>query len=260
VRPTKATRGFTLLEVMIGLALLGLALSVLIQGAASSIYSAKGAQMMGVATDLARGKMYDIEEKLLKDGFTDTNQSESDKTFEEEGWPTISYEYKVEEVELPSYDDLQSISKAAGSGSGSSGGSGGSGATSSSGGGGFMDTGLGMLAQMTSGFLGGGASSKNLDSQQGAGLIQGQFQMIQQILKVSIRKVTLIVRYKVLGDQQELKTVAYFTDSGAMDKILQGFGSKDIEAPDAAGSGSGGRGSGGRGSGATPTRGSGSGK
>ena len=53
--------------------------------------------MMGVATDLARGKMYDIEEKLLKDGFTDTDQSQDDcKPFDDEGWPTITYAYKVE--------------------------------------------------------------------------------------------------------------------------------------------------------------------
>ena len=47
--------------------------------------------MMGIATDLARGKMYDIEEKLLKDGFTDTDQSQTDdKPFDDEGWPNIT--------------------------------------------------------------------------------------------------------------------------------------------------------------------------
>ena len=115
-----------------------------------------------------------------------------------------------------------------------------------------------MLAQIGGGFLGG---SKNLDSRQGAGFIQGQYQMIQQILKVSIRKVTLIVRYDVLGQKQELKTVAYFTDSGAMDKVLMGLGSKDIDEQPGAGSGGRGSGgtSGGRGSGSSG-RGSGSGR
>ena len=42
--------------------------------------------MMGIATDLARGKMYDIEEQLLKDGFTDTDQSQTDaKPFDDRG-------------------------------------------------------------------------------------------------------------------------------------------------------------------------------
>src|SRR5262245_11828481 len=98
-------RGFTLLEVMIALALLGLSLVVLIKSAAGNIFNAEQAHMIGVATDLARGKMYDIEETLLKDGFSDTDQSQTDeKCFEEEGWPNICYSYKVEEPKLPSLD------------------------------------------------------------------------------------------------------------------------------------------------------------
>ncbi len=54
-------RGFTLLEVMIALALLGFALVVLMRSTASNISSAEAAHMMGIATDLARGKMYEIE-------------------------------------------------------------------------------------------------------------------------------------------------------------------------------------------------------
>jgi prepilin-type N-terminal cleavage/methylation domain-containing protein len=74
----RSRRGFTLLEVMIGLALLGLGLVVLMKSTTGNIKAAKRAQMMGVATDLSRGKMYDIEEKLLKDGFSETDQSEED--------------------------------------------------------------------------------------------------------------------------------------------------------------------------------------
>ena len=85
---------------------------MLIKSAAGSIFNAEQAHMMGVATDLARGKMYDIEEKLLKDGFTDTDQSQtSDKAFDDEGWPTIYYAYKVEQVELPSWDELQALAQ-----------------------------------------------------------------------------------------------------------------------------------------------------
>src|SRR5688572_3668420 len=77
-RKRPRTAGFTLMEVMIGLALLGVALTVLIKSAGNSIFNARQAQMMGVATDLSRAKMYDIEEILLKDGFTETDQSEGD--------------------------------------------------------------------------------------------------------------------------------------------------------------------------------------
>ena len=64
---TRARRpggGFTLLEVMFGLILLGLALTVLIKAAAGDIFSTQQAHMLGVVTDLARGKMYDLEEQL----------------------------------------------------------------------------------------------------------------------------------------------------------------------------------------------------
>lgn len=255
-------RGFTLLEVMIGLALLGFGLVVLIKSAAGSIGSAKEAQMMGVATDLSRGKMYDIEEQLLKDGFTDTDQSENNKTFDEEGWPSISYSYKVEQVELPSWDDLQAMSQGrAGSGSNGSGSGFGSGSGSSAGfddpNGGFQNSALGgMLSQLGGGF-GAGGGSQDIDSKAGASFIQGQYTMVQNVLKVSIRKVTLDVNYTVMGQLRELKTVAYFTDSAAMDKVLLGLGSQDLD--DATGSGSGsGRGSG-SGSGSGSNRGSGAG-
>ena len=85
--PRRRQRGFTLLEVMFGLVLLGLALTVLIKSTAGNIFSAQQAHMMGVVTDLARGKMYDLEEKLLHDGFSDTEQHEEDQTFTYEGDP-----------------------------------------------------------------------------------------------------------------------------------------------------------------------------
>ena len=132
-RARRARGGFTLLEVMIALALLGLGLTVLIKSAAGSIFNSQQAHMMGVATDLARAKMYDIEEKLLKDGFSDTEQHEEDQSFTDEGWPQIKYSYKIEVVELPSFDDLQAIAQGhAKAGSGSAGGGSGSGLGSGS--------------------------------------------------------------------------------------------------------------------------------
>jgi prepilin-type N-terminal cleavage/methylation domain-containing protein len=256
-------RGFTLVEVMIALSLLGIGLVVLIQAASGSMAGAKRAQMIGVVTDLSRGKMHDIEEILLKDGFTDTNQSEGEcpektangedksgsytKTFETEGWPSIKYAYKVEQVELPSFEDLQAMAdgkaKAAGSGSGGSGAGSGENA--------FQNSALGgMLSQLGGGFGGGG--SKDIDSRQGASFIQGQYQMVQQVLKVSIRKVTLCVAYELMGSEETMRPVAFYTDASAMDKVLSGLGSQDLDDQQGSGSGKGsgsGSGSGG------PTRG-----
>ena len=226
----RRARGFTLLEVMIALALLGLALVVLIKSAAGDIFSAQQAHMMGVVTDLARGKMYEIEEKLLKDGFSDTEQAEEDRPFEDEGWPQVLYSYKVEEVELPSWDKLQAIASGRGSGAGEKSGSG-SGAGSEEGG--FQNSALGgMLSQFGGVGFGGGGSGKgaDIDAAAGASFIQGQYQMFQQILKVTIRKVTLTVKWKVLGSDRDMKVVAFFTDAGSMDKVLNGMGAQELPA------------------------------
>jgi general secretion pathway protein I len=236
-------RGFTLLEVMIGLALLGLALTVLIKSAAGDIFNAQQAHMMGVATDLARAKIYEIEEKLIKDGFSDTEQAEEDRPFEDEGWPQMLYSYKVEVVELPSWDQLQRIASGSGRGSGSSSESKGSAGSDENSSNSFGDSALGgMLSQFGGlGFGGasGGGSGKgggDIDAAMGASFIQGQYQMFQQILKVTIRKVTLTLKWKVMGSDRDMKVVAFFTDAAAMDKVINGMGSQELPG---SGSGSG---------------------
>jgi general secretion pathway protein I len=216
-------RGFTLLEVMIALALLGLGMVVLIKSAASNIFSTEDARMMGIATDLARGKMYDIEEILLKDGFTETSQSqESEECFKDEGWENICYSYKVEEPKLPSIDQItgaaqnqaEKAAKEAGSAAGSD-------ALA-----GFENSALGGMMSMM-GSLGGG--KQDITAAQGGELLQGQWQMFQEILKVSIRKVSLTVKWKVLGRDREMKVIAFFTDAAAMDKVLSGLGSQEYD-------------------------------
>lgn len=227
--------GFTLLEVMIALALLGLALTVLIKSAAGNIFNSQQAHMMGVVTDLARAKMYDIEEKLQKDGFSDTSQSEEDKTFDEEGWPSISYSYKVEEVELPSWDQLQALAQGRGKGSGA-----GSGAGSGSDEGGFQNSALGGMLSQFGGFGGGGggsgkgSGSGDINAAAGSSFVQGQYAMFQQILKVTIRKVSLTVKWQVMGSDRDMKVVAFFTDAAAMDKVINGMGSQDLDDVNAA--------------------------
>jgi general secretion pathway protein I len=260
-------RGFTLIEVMIGLALLGLALTVLIKSAAGSIFNARQAQMMGIVTDLARAKMYDIEEELIKDGFNETGLSDGDdacsdfEAFEDEGWKGVEWCAKIVQVELPSWDKLQEMSKNSGSGSGSGSAKSGSGSgmldelpT-----GGFQDSALGGMMSMLGGGFGGGGG--DADSMQGASFIQSQYSLVQQVLKDSIRKVTLDLKWEVMGFKRDMRVVAYFTDAAAMDKALKGLGSQDI--PDAGtGSGSGSGSGSGRGSSSTrpPRTGSGSGK
>jgi general secretion pathway protein I len=238
---SRRARGFTLLEVMIALALLGFALTVLIKSAAGNIFNAQQAHMMGVATDLGRAKMYELEEKLLKDGFSDTEQHEDDQAFTDEGWPQVRYSYKIEVIELPSWDALQKLAQgqtkpgagSAGAGSGSSG----------EGGGGFNDSALGGMLSQFSGFgapgagAGSGKGPTDIGAAQGDLFVQGQYSMFQQILKVSIRKVSLTLKWQVMGSDRDMTVVAFFTDAAGMDKVINGMGSQDLD--DKAGSGSG---------------------
>jgi general secretion pathway protein I len=253
-RPARSARaaaaGFTLMEVMFGLALLGLGLTVLIKSAAGNIFNAQQAHMMGIVTDLARGKMYDIEEKLLHDGFSDTEQHEDDQAFTDEGWPSIHYSYKVELVELPSFDQLQALvagngSGATGSGSAAKSGSGKGGAAESDqdgqgGQGGFENSMLGgMLAQFGGFGGGGGKGSADINATIGASFIQGQYTMFQQILKVTIRKITLTVNWQVMGSDRDMKVVQFLTDAASMDKVLNGLGSTDLGSGSGSGRGPG---------------------
>lgn len=254
--PRDRAAGFTLLEVMLGLALLALGLVVLVKSAANNIFSTQQAHMLGVATDLARGKMYELEEKLIKDGFSDMAQDEEDQPFTEEGWPSVRYSYKIEPVELPSFDQLQALAQGKGcseeGAAGSAGGSAGSDASDC----GFENSALGgMLSQFGGGLGGDGGDPKaggaDVGAAAGASFIQGQYQMFQQILKVSIRKVTLTLDWQVMGSDRDMKVVAYFTDAAAMDKVLSGLGAQDLDDKNAGGGGGsgGGGGGGGRGSG-----------
>jgi hypothetical protein len=60
--------------------------------------------------------------------------------------------------------------------------------------------------------------------QMGAAFIQQYFDMVQQVFKASIRKVTLTVHYQNAGEKRDFSMSAYFTDDSAMEKVIGNFG------------------------------------
>jgi len=69
-RPVKTTtNGFTLLEIMVAMAILGFALAVISTSASSSAIFGKRVYRSTAASLLLRGVLLDIEEKFRKDGF-----------------------------------------------------------------------------------------------------------------------------------------------------------------------------------------------
>jgi general secretion pathway protein I len=225
---TRRERGFTLVEVMLALAVLGLGLTMLIKSLASNVANAGEAQMMGVVAELARGRMYDVEELLRKDGFQETDQS-SNGDFSEEGWPGVTWESKVEIPEIPTLAALQAMQQGqdgAGAGSGAGSGAGGSASDPMSA---FESTGLGGMLSMFGGgmdMFGSGGGAESGGEQAGASFIQQYFDLVQQVFKVSIRKVTLTVHYQVGADKRDFALTAYFTDDSAMEKVIGAFGTE----------------------------------
>jgi general secretion pathway protein I len=92
------SRGFTLIEVMIALAILSVSLVVLAELNAGAIAMHSYAKKLNVATLLAKTKMLEVESFLDEKGLPaeGENISPSDGTFEEQGFP--NYKWKVEVV------------------------------------------------------------------------------------------------------------------------------------------------------------------
>lgn len=217
--PTRGSGGFTLAEVMIALAILGLALTMLVRSIAGNIGAAQQAMYMGLVADLGRGKMYDIEEHLAQEGFKDTEEHDQGK-FDDEGWPGIEWEYRVIPVELPSFEKLAGLAKdGAGSGSGSGTDSDGDGQPDAEQAGRFQDS---MFGQMMSMFGGFGGSVDGAGGGPDMSMMQMAYPMIQDVLKKSIRKVVLTVRWDTGFEAEHIDFVTYLTDIPSMCKAIPG--------------------------------------
>ncbi len=183
VRKTRIQAGFTLIEVMIALAILAGMLVLLLRGAASNVASTQRSKYMTAATELARMKMYDIEEVLLEEGFQPDTQ-EDEGTFKEQGWPQISWKSSIEKIELPNADALEGFS---GGEDGEEGGE-------------------------SLGGVGGGGGL-------GGAIVGGQFEMIKGMMEESLRRVRLTISYKVAGYKDEFTVDCYFTDPAAIGRV-----------------------------------------
>ena len=102
--PNNRRSGFTLLEIMVALAILSSTLVVLIQVITNNVRATNHAKMLTAATFLARGKMVDIEDLIYENGFTDDNETETGN-FKDQNFPGFRWEAAIERIELPT--DMQ---------------------------------------------------------------------------------------------------------------------------------------------------------
>jgi prepilin-type N-terminal cleavage/methylation domain-containing protein len=198
-------RGFTLLETMIALGILAFGLGVLIESTAANVRTSERSDMLGIATQLTRAKLYDIEEQLIRDGFPEMDPPVEEDDFGDEeygDWKDFTYKVEIVKVELPNLMALQAMS----------------GDPAASGAEGGEDP---LMQSPLAGLIAMGGGDAAAAS--GAGFIESQFDLIRQVLEASIRKVTLTVTWNAGGLDEELVTVAYFTDPSAMNKVMQGL-------------------------------------
>ncbi|MEM7138084.1 MAG: type II secretion system protein [Myxococcota bacterium] len=96
-------RGFTLLEVVVAVAILGLALTAIFSSEVGASNVAQRAKRQNVATTLARCKMGEIEELISIEGFPLVEKEDSDNCCEHA--PIDGYEcsWLIERVILPEF-------------------------------------------------------------------------------------------------------------------------------------------------------------
>lgn len=192
----RSARGFTLLEVMISLAILAIslvAISGLNGGAvAMEAYSRRATE----ATLLLRAKMSDVEEQLQKDGFSDFDD-EKRGTFDDEGARGFAWRAEIlkPDVQLDA-SQLLNLLGAGGSASGD--------ASKSSG---ALSQGLAAAAAAIGGTASTGGAPGRTTAAGGpfAGLLQTQAQGFLETLKKSVRELRVTVTWQ---DGKEERSVS----------------------------------------------------
>ncbi len=106
--------GFTLLEVLVAVAILSISLTSLLTSQMNALRATRYAQSITAMAFLAESKLIDIEYQIKEeeDGWGD-NDKEFEGDFSEEGWPDVTYKCVADMIEMPEYSALQRAADAA---------------------------------------------------------------------------------------------------------------------------------------------------
>ena len=95
------SRGFSLLEVLVAVAILGLALTVILSAEAGLYSASSHVEHETIAIGMARCKMGEVEEDLLRLGYPEVDRKEDGPCCENQTPRGVRCSWKVERVELP---------------------------------------------------------------------------------------------------------------------------------------------------------------
>jgi general secretion pathway protein I len=94
-------RGFTLLEVMMAVAILGLCLTAILSAQAGAFANATFARNISIATTLQRCKMTELEEYLKRNGFQETDEADSGPCCDDQDTRGMRCSWKIEKPVFP---------------------------------------------------------------------------------------------------------------------------------------------------------------
>jgi general secretion pathway protein I len=236
-------RGFSLLEVLMAVALFGAVVTTILSAQAGLVSGNRSAANMSQAIEVSRCRMTELEEKQLKLGYPEIEEKDSSKVCcDDKETPGFTCEWQVERVLLPQPTTLggdAGLSSILGGGLGLDAGAIGSGLQSSLAsplgsvmnnplGGATLDfdAGLANIGQSLQQSFGGAGASGLLT------LVFGLvYPSLKPLLETAIRRVTVVVRWKEGKIDRDFTLVQYITNpsraglmSGMLDAGLGGEG------------------------------------
>lgn len=252
------------MEVLVSIAILGLGLTAILSAQAGSFAAAAQARSVSLATGLARCKMSELEEQVLRDGFQETDQTGEGPCCDADESSGMRCTWRIEKLQLPDpkYGDLNLGSSLNLGGSASSSAGGAPGALGLLAGGlGAGATGLGNISNPAeaAGAIAGiaaGASDPNAPSS-GAGMgvdAIGQMAMsfvyptLKGIFEASTRRLTVVITWRSGAKNYSFDLVQWFA------LPQKGLSVENPEDPNASSSSSSGGSSSGGSSGNPPKR------
>ncbi len=233
----RSRRGFSLLEVMMAVALFGAVVTTILSAQAGLIAGNQTAANISQAVEIARCRMSEIEEKELKLGFPEIEEKDSSQVCcDDKEVPGYTCEWKVERVTLPQATALGGDGGAAsilGGGLGLDAGALGSGLPPGLGGqlGGMIsnpaggaqldfDAGLQNMGQSLQQSFGGAGAQ---------GLLTMVFSLVypslKPLLESAIRRVTVVMSWKEGSVNRDFTLTQYITNpsrAGLLSAMLDG--------------------------------------